>query len=486
MKKGIFTAVYVAATLLGQTLLAQDARVKEQLFAAVDKKMAQAQIRHAAVLAPTSYEKGAKAYEKASSDFDRGYSLDGIRKNLAEASDHFDRALEALRLAEVTFSEVLAARQDAISAEALTYAENLWQQAEERLRKAAAILEEGDVNDAKKNGTKAEALYRQAELEAIKANFLAPAWRLLEHAKRLKVEKRAPKTLARAQEYAAQAEALLQQNRYDNDEARLLAQQAKAEAQHALYLQAQIERFMERGYSLEDIFLAFENPLKKIAGNLDIAMGFENGIEPIVNSILERVAQTQDSLQRASETLDAREREIDNIQAQLASMESRLGTLSATERALKRKLQLQRGREDVFNQIAGTFSRSEAQVLRSGDYIIIRLYGLTFPVGEATIRPEFFQLLTKTQEAIRRVPNGSVVIQGHTDARGSDQANQVLSEKRAAAVREYLIANMGFPENRIVSVGYGESKPIARNDTPHGRAVNRRIEIVLIPEWATN
>ena len=74
-------------------------------------------------------------------------------------------------------------------------------------------------------------------------------------------------------------------------------------------------------------------------------------------------------------------------------------------------------------------------------------------------------------------------MEGHTDSRGSDDANQKLSESRALAVAEYLKANMGagFP---IVSQGFGESKPVASNDTEDGRAKNRRIDIIIVPEWA--
>lgn len=467
-------------------VFAQENDVKSQLFGQTQRIYEEAERQKANILAPKSYGKAYEKYSKAEDDYQKGRNLEDIRKNLREAEAYFSKALEAVRLAEVTFASPSAARNDAVSAEAARFAPDAWTQAERKFIEAAEILENGDVNNAKKRGAEAETIYRQAELDAIKANYLTPAWTLLEKADRLKAEKRAPKTLARARKYANAAEDLLRQNRYDNDEAREMAQKAKYEARHALYLNAQIDNITSKGYSLEDMFLAFEAPVEKIGASAEVDIQFDRGWDPIVTSIMDKVTDTQEKLRQAIQVIEKRNSEINNLQAQLTSMESRLGNLSEAERSLKRKLQMERAREDLINQVAKTFSRQEGMVLRNGDNIIVRLYGLSFPVGKSTIEPQFFQLLTKVQDAIRKIPNGSVIIEGHTDSQGSDQTNQVLSEERAAAVRQYLLANMTISENKVASVGYGESKPIASNESVQGRAQNRRIDIVIIPEWATN
>ena len=70
-------------------------------------------------------------------------------------------------------------------------------------------------------------------------------------------------------------------------------------------------------------------------------------------------------------------------------------------------------------------------------------------------------------------------VEGHTDSFGSDASNNDLSQRRADAVRAYLLSQTGLPENRIAAIGYGESRPIATNDTAEGRAKNRRIDLVI-------
>ena len=103
-------------------------------------------------------------------------------------------------------------------------------------------------------------------------------------------------------------------------------------------------------------------------------------------------------------------------------------------------------------------------------------------MGKSVIEPQNFGLLTKVKQAINMFPGCSITIEGHTDSHGSDQKNMVLSQERAEAVNKYIQANMGLNASRINAVGYGESKPIANNETREGRAKNRRIEVIIHPK----
>jgi outer membrane protein OmpA-like peptidoglycan-associated protein len=74
-----------------------------------------------------------------------------------------------------------------------------------------------------------------------------------------------------------------------------------------------------------------------------------------------------------------------------------------------------------------------------------------------------------------------VVIEGHTDSTGSENLNRKLSQKRAESVRQYFIHNGVLPAGKMTSQGYGSSRPLASNATARGRAVNRRIDVVIKP-----
>ena len=110
---------------------------------------------------------------------------------------------------------------------------------------------------------------------------------------------------------------------------------------------------------------------------------------------------------------------------------------------------------------------------------IIRLK-VNFDFDKSDIKPQYHQELADFAAYMKQQQSFTVVeIAGHTDSKGSDEYNQKLSERRAKAVRDYLVANFGLDGKLFTAVGYGESKPVASNDTEAGRAENRRMEAEL-------
>jgi outer membrane protein OmpA-like peptidoglycan-associated protein len=117
-------------------------------------------------------------------------------------------------------------------------------------------------------------------------------------------------------------------------------------------------------------------------------------------------------------------------------------------------------------------------VVFKGDKIEI-LQQVRFATGKSTILPDSYNLLQQVVDAIIKNNVPRVRIEGHTDNRGQKAANQTLSEDRARAVMEYLVAQ-GVDRARLESVGYGDSKPIAPNLTARGRELNRRVEFIVL------
>ncbi len=106
------------------------------------------------------------------------------------------------------------------------------------------------------------------------------------------------------------------------------------------------------------------------------------------------------------------------------------------------------------------------------------LYGIYFDYDKATIRPDSEETLNRVLKAIEARPNVKLVIEGHTDAQGSDAYNQMLSDKRARSVMNWLVSH-GIASEQLSAKGFGESRPVADNSKPDGRALNRRVEIAL-------
>jgi OOP family OmpA-OmpF porin len=109
----------------------------------------------------------------------------------------------------------------------------------------------------------------------------------------------------------------------------------------------------------------------------------------------------------------------------------------------------------------------------------IVLRGVNFDFDRAVIRPDASVILDEVVSILSGRPDVEVRVEGHTDATGPEAYNQVLSERRAASVRDYLV-EQGIAASRLTSAGFGESQPIAANDTREGRALNRRVELQVL------
>jgi outer membrane protein OmpA-like peptidoglycan-associated protein len=120
-------------------------------------------------------------------------------------------------------------------------------------------------------------------------------------------------------------------------------------------------------------------------------------------------------------------------------------------------------------------------VSRIGDNITLNMPGnITFATNSADLNASFFAVLDSVSRVVNEFEQTVIEVAGHTDSTGSDAYNQTLSEQRSASVATYLQTRDVLYE-RIIRVGMGESRPIANNDTPAGRQLNRRVELTLVP-----
>jgi outer membrane protein OmpA-like peptidoglycan-associated protein len=123
-------------------------------------------------------------------------------------------------------------------------------------------------------------------------------------------------------------------------------------------------------------------------------------------------------------------------------------------------------------------------VTRIGDNITLNMPGnITFATDSSDLSPAFFDVLNSVGKVLNEFNKTVVEVAGHTDSTGSDAYNQGLSERRASSVANYL-RGRGIMNDRLITVGMGESRPIADNGTSEGRQANRRVEITMVPVTA--
>lgn len=132
---------------------------------------------------------------------------------------------------------------------------------------------------------------------------------------------------------------------------------------------------------------------------------------------------------------------------------------------------------ELLRQMEGT----GVSVIRDGDNIILNMpSNVTFDVDRSEVKPEFYETLRSVALILKKYDKTLIEIAGHTDSTGSEAYNQALSERRALSVARYLESQAIAPA-RLDPIGFGELRPIATNATEAGRALNRRVELTLIP-----
>lgn len=138
---------------------------------------------------------------------------------------------------------------------------------------------------------------------------------------------------------------------------------------------------------------------------------------------------------------------------------------------------MDRQEQELRRRTAGT----DVRVIRQGDDLILNMpSGITFATNESSVQPQFRTTLDQVADVLRQYNQTYVDVYGHTDSTGSDSYNFDLSQRRASAVADYLTMR-GVQSARLGTRGFGESQPIASNETEEGKAANRRVEIKLVP-----
>ena len=462
-------------------LLAPAAASAQSIEAQVDSVSARlnaARSDHLHLIAPRHFQRAIERLSEARQRLEAGGSINAIRERLAEARQELSRAEELREVGAVLLKRAIAAREEALRANATEFAPEAYQRASAELLRAGREVEDGDQNDARDRAEEARRRFREAQLLAIERNLLGRARELRERARERDARDRSPRLYARADSLLRSAESLLRQDPSSQSRAASLAESAAAEFRHATRISAQADTF-DRDGGIEDLVLRAESQIRRVASALDFEPEFADGLEPATDDVLAAVRSMQDERAGLQERVRTLRAEVDTGQARLDSLRQRLARLGESQEQVAAELRERRRREARLRDVRTLFSSEEAEVLTRGDELVLRLIGLQFASGSADIRPEHFSLLTKVRSVIREFPDAPVTIQGHTDSRGNDELNQSLSVRRAIAVREYLLANTTMSADRIDAEGYGESQPIASNDTQEGRSMNRRIDIVL-------
>jgi outer membrane protein OmpA-like peptidoglycan-associated protein len=443
----LFILFFIGLPLISGHAVAQDK------FVEVEELLSKAREDGAELLSPKNLRIAEDEYKKAMELREKGKSLSDINKRLDKSKQFAQSVLNNIKLAEVTFTKVFPVRDRAIKANAEKFVPVLWSEAEKEFRGTVIDLEEGKVKHAKEMVTPLIDQYDSVELEAIKEDIMGSA-RVLSTQIEKEVVPDAAITYQKGIEKINETDNILDKDRYAREEAEAVIAVAEYELRHAQSLALRVEAVEKK--DMESIFLGFEENLKQIADGLGADVKFDGELKDVVSEMAS-----------VSSDLVARNRE---MSSRLYSMKEEMVESAELKESLEQRLEEQKKEKERLSRVQSVFKTSEVKV---------RLVGFTFPTGTATVKPDYFDLLSRVQEAIGVYPEAKVVIEGHTDSMGDEGHNKTLSQKRADAIQQYLISKID--PSTVKAVGYGEERPIATNESAEGRALNRRVEVVIIP-----
>lgn len=381
----------------------------------------------------------------------------------------FDRAVTNAESASDIFAEVLEARVQALEGGSSDVASQSLQEIDDDFIKLSIELEEGDASKAKMQRPEMIERYKNLELAAIKKSTVDQAIAALKQAEERGAKKYADKTYAAAENELNLASSILDSDRSNDDLARQHAEKSIWQSERSMSISDTVNGFNENDFSHEDIVLWYQSQLVKVSKPLKqevpLNVANHNLVDSVANSI--------------QDVVDQREALKVSLAASGAHYDSEL-TAKATELSAMEMVQQQNNKK--IKGIQQIFSEDEAAVYLQHNNVLIRAHGFWFPSGGSEIDARNFSLLNKIKQSVSQFPNSKIVVSGHTDSTGSTDANLDLSKKRAEKVSKFLSEAGGVSSERLRSEGYGKEQPVSSNETPEGRALNRRVEVLIVNE----
>ena len=449
------------------------------------------------LLSPDWFERAETAYASASKALSKGKSISGILADLETSRNALSRAQIVAEGARTELADVITARDQAIAAGGAEF-EDDFEDVEAAFLGLTGAFEQNKQDRVQKYRNEVRQDYHELEVRGIKASTIGDIDGLIEKADDSGARKLAPISYARAVERLNAADAFIEANPYAEEKIRSEAEAARFEANRLLAITDAAAQF--KSAEPEAIALIQE---KRLAAITDI-LGAQDMRNQPVDTQMENIIGTiaalkndRDFITEKNRTLQAEmEAMRQDYQTRIDALNVRVATLEGQSRedqmakermsrermAAEQRLAAEMRFNKLYQTVQNYFESQEAEVYKQENQLIIRLKAMHFPVGKSIIMPANYTLLSKVQQSIRTFEAPRVVVEGHTDTTGSDEVNMRLSQARADAVRDYLIANQTLAPDRISAIGYGSDRPLASNTTAAGRAINRRIDILIIPQ----
>jgi outer membrane protein OmpA-like peptidoglycan-associated protein len=384
------------------------------------------------VLSPADFEQASQYLADAQRDINDGKSADRTLEDAGNAAARLQWVEKNAVQHQEELSPILTARQSAIDAHAPQLLTRDFETVDKKLRSLGKDVENGNSHPQASDISELQARYSELELKAIKTSTLSEARTTIARSEKRDAKDKAPLTLKQA--------------KIDYDSA---LRAIEADRKNPASYQGAVSASLESARKLEQVLTT-----------IDTTQATEAAAVKIYDQ-QQQLTQTRQSLRLAENQVSSERQTVNALQDK--------NDTYAAQADLNRRIQT----------VKGEFSPSEAEIFRDGNQIILRLKAIRFSTSRFELTPSSLATLQKVKDMIAAVPVEKVTVEGHTDNVGNALKNRGLSEQRAEIVKNYLVAENSIPGDKIEAHGFGYDKPLATNETPEGRAINRRVDVVI-------
>jgi len=434
--------------------------------------MKAADIDQAELLSFKEYTKGSEYLGKAQRGLSGNYQADYILENAARGKALLQEALKNTQNRTANAIRILEARKSALDA---------------GLKSSPDLVDDlVDVDDDLRDETdnfsgplepvafsEFQRKYFSLEVKAVQFRELDAVKKAIQKASDEDAESLAPKSLRTALLDVGEAENLIAQSPRDPKIYQVILDLA---VESSVFLTDVMDVILDAPGTPEDIASKIVEQNRKLETLTKNVGNLEQNLKTTQSTLMETegsLKQKESALIQQESTLKQQDEELKSARTNLLETESALLLQNQELEKTSTQVRFQRAMDKAVQE----FSDEEASVYQQGSKLIFRLKKINFASGSATIPAASKPMLSKINDIIKVVGAELVAVEGHTDAVGASDLNKNLSTKRAISVANYLAALAGG--YKIGYIGYGESRPIATNETKEGRAINRRVDLVV-------
>ncbi len=438
----------------------------------VEGRMVEAEQLRALEFSPEHYAEAKNGLENARAYLSSGNN-EQARRELDNSADHLALAIKTAQLMSNQFSGLVESRDRMQMADPAYLRDDLVNRAERDFSHVVKSVEDGDMRKAEGQAKMALTTLRAAQVVASREQYSRPIARDVAAARKVRARTYAPNTLQSAISTQKKVEGLIKNDPDAQVKMYALSEQGKQKAERAIKISSMGNQLSRNPAEIERFVDAEEARLRLIGDSLGIDLTNAKDAEQQAMLLRQAIDETEKSYQQQLKDSD---KVIESLNAKLGTYEGDLASMAE----LRRKLQLKRDAEAKIKRLTKLFNADDVEILLTTEAdVILRMKSLNFRSGSAVIPPNTYSILDGSTQAMVMFTNRAVRVEGHTDAVGANLFNQKLSERRAEAVKTYLMEKLEG-KRVIQAVGFGEEKPIANNETAQGREKNRRIDIVLL------